>query len=185
MLAPAYHRLEEGVDVCHIEVAAHQEVAAAPVVAPEEGMDVFHSAFPGGGVAQMSEIYFPDHRSLRGGLLWSHAFEPRFGKTVADSVEYLLDGLWPQFAFAPDVFVAGTCLQVDYSDAGSFLSAVVLLLHQEIELVEGIGVASVFLFVIAYRFAEANHRDAAFMFEWFQNLSSLLPCRFTVESLIK
>ena len=60
-------------------------------------------------------------------------------------------------------------------DTGTFLSAVMLFLHQKIELVEGIGICSVFLLVICKRFAQTYHGNAAFMFERFhlKNMSEM------------
>ena len=82
-------------------------------------------------------------------------------------VEYLGDGSRAQGPFAEHVFLAGIGLQLDASQARAFLPPVVLLLHEEVELVQAIHPGAVLLFVVLQGFQEAYHGDAAFVFQLF------------------
>ena len=80
-------------------------------------------------------------------------------------LENFVDGTASKGTFAEHVFLAWLCLEVGAGDARSFLSSIVLLLHEEIEFVESVGSGSVFFLVVTDGFEQANHRHATFMFE--------------------
>ena len=48
------------VDVRHVEIAAEAEVLRPPVVASEEGVDIFQTSFPRCGVSEMPHIHLSD-----------------------------------------------------------------------------------------------------------------------------
>ena len=85
-------------------------------------------------------------------------------------VEYLGDGSRAQGPFAEHVFLAGIGLQLDAGQARAFLSAVVLLLHQEVKLVQAIHPGAVLLFVVLQGLQQAYHGHAAFVFQLFHAL---------------
>ena len=70
------------------------------------------------------------------------------GELMVHCVEYFLNGILAESALAEHIFVAGDGVHLHHSDTGAFLTAVVLLLHQKIELVDTVGISTVFLLVI-------------------------------------
>ena len=75
------------------------------------------------------------------------------------------DGVFAFGPFAEHIFVAGLGTKLHASHAGAFLSAVVLFLHHQIELVQPIHPGAVFLLIIIERFEQSDHCHAAFMFQ--------------------
>ena len=57
-------------------------------------------------------------------------------------------------------------MHLHHSYTGTFLPTVVLLLHEEIQLVEAIGVSAILLFIIFKGLEKAYHSYAALMFEY-------------------
>ena len=84
-----------------------------------------------------------------------------------DLAENLLYGSGAEGSFAEHIFVTRFCMKLYYSDACAFLAAVVLFLHHQIELVEGVGVGAVLLFVVLKRVAQPYECYATFVLEWF------------------
>ena len=144
---------EDLVVVGHAEVATEQQVLGAPVVAAHEGVQVFHAALAGSGVAQMTHIDL------------SGIGQPALGKvrvltcavvavvehTAVSLAEHLGDGILAQGTFAEDVLFARlrTHLQAGYSCA--LLTAVLLLLHHQIELAHRVHPRPVLLLIPAER----------------------------------
>ena len=145
--------IEHLIHIGEIEVATKTQVLGSPVVAAHEGVDMRESALACGGVAEMS------HEDL--GPLPT---PPKRGG-VAYCLEYFGDGTAAESTFAQHIFLSWLCLEIGAGDARSFLSSIVLLLHEEIELVESVGSGSVFFLVVTDGFEQANHRHATFMFE--------------------
>ena len=114
--------VEHLVHVRQVEVAAEAQVLGSPVVAAHEGVDMGESALAGGGVAEMS------HEDL--------CIFPTAGADVAEDFG---DGAATQSTFAEHVFLAGFGVEVGAGDTGALLTSVVLLLHEEVELVETVG----------------------------------------------
>ena len=154
-LALLHDFVEDLVDVGHVEVAAQAEVLRPPVVAAQEGVHILQPALARGGVAQVAHI------ELGPGPLGRHAVE--------DSG----DGVLALGLLAEHVFRADGGLHVDTGNAGTFLPAVVLLLHHEIEFAETVGGRAVFLSVIVGGLQEAHQRHAAFMLELFHQYKIL------------
>lgn len=57
MLSGGDYRIEDAVNIGHVEIATHQKVARPPIVSAQEGMDITYSTFPGSAVAEMAHIY--------------------------------------------------------------------------------------------------------------------------------
>ena len=81
------------------------------------------------------------------------------------------DGILAFGLFAEHILCAWPVGQTDRGDAGAFLTAVVLLLHHQIEFVETIGPCAVFLLVVVERFQQTNHRHTAFVFQLLNHLA--------------
>ena len=161
--------LEDLIDVGHIEVSAEAEVLGPPVVASEEGMDVGEPALSGGGVAEVTHVELSGEVGMEG--LGGRGGE--FLLVLIDSPEYLGDGILPLGFLAEHVFLTSRGIEVDASHAGSLLPAVVLFLHEEVELVQAVAPRAVLLLVIVKWLEEANHRHATFMLQLFHRCKLL------------
>ena len=76
--------------------------------------------------------------------------------------------------------ITGLHIQLHGSDTGTILSAIVLLLHEEIQLIQSPQGRTVFLLVMGERFAQADKGQAAFVFDGITHefrKSNLLPVR--------
>ena len=163
--------MEDLVDVGHVEVATQAEVLGSPVVAAQEGMHILQSALPCGGIAQMAHkkgCTFPasaGHSRLRIGSslllvgLWEYS-------------EHFRNGVLALSPFTKHIFLASRGVEVDASHSGTLLTAVVLFLHHQVELVQPIAPGSVFLLVITQWLQQANHRHSALMFQLFHFILS-------------
>ena len=156
---------EEGkhiADVRHVEVAAETEVLGLPVVAAEEGMHIPESPLARGRVAQVSHVEFAHvrYRSIR---------------FVSDGMRYLVihrlkdlgDGILALRLLAVHVFMPRSLVQFHAGHSGTFLSPVVLLLHHQVQLLQGVVLRAVFLLIVFQWLEQANHGYATFMFQLF------------------
>jgi hypothetical protein len=150
MLSEVYEKLKELVDVREVEVAGQHKVPRHPVVLPKEGMAVLQVVLPEGPIAKMP------HEELTGKALVPlqpvHILQEfRIADVVEvgiDVVEDVLDGLGADGAIAADVAVARLDIELDVRYSGSVLTSIVLLFHQEIELVEAVERRPVLLEVV-------------------------------------
>ena len=143
-LALRCQKIKDLVDVGHVKVAAQTEVLGAPVVTAQEWMNERQSAFASRRIAQVS------HQQLTLHLL-------------RHTTENLRDGILALSLFTEHILRSGLVSETHRGDTCSLLTAVVLLLHHQIEFVEAVGPGAVFLFVIRQRFQQANHRHTTFM----------------------
>ena len=148
VLAGGHDVVEDGVDIGHVEVAAQQQCPRAPVVAPQEGVRVFQTAAAGGAVAQVAHVDLPDERHRAVDIVDIHVVYAG-GHFRAHGGEDVVDGARAQGTLAVHVFVAGLRVELHHAYARGFLAAVVLLLHKQIQPVEGVGHAAVALLVVA------------------------------------
>ena len=142
--------VEHLIYIGEIEVATKAQVLGSPVVAAHEGMHMSQAALACGGVAEMP------HEDL--GLTPS---------VLAHLPEYFGDGTAAESTFAQHIFLSWLCIEIGAGNTCPLLSPIVLLLHEEIEFVEGILRGAVFLLVVVERLAQAYHGHAAFVFERF------------------
>ena len=143
-------KLEHLVDVGHIEVSAQTEVLGSPVVSTQKGVNKRQSTLACSGVSQVSHIEFARH-------------------LLCYPTEYLGDGILALGFLAKHIFCAWLLVHADGGDTSTLLSAVVLLLHHQIELVESVSPRAVLLLVIVQRLQQTNHRHAAFVLQLFHN----------------
>ena len=94
-------------------------------------------------------------------------FASQVFEVVVHRIEYLGDGSRTECTLTKHIFFARISLQLHARQSGSFLSAVVLLLHQQVELIQPVHPCAVLLFVVFQRFQQAYHGDATFMFQFF------------------
>ena len=142
--------MEDLVDVRHVEITAQAEVLCPPVVASEERMHILHPAFPRGRITQVPHVQLPR-------------------KAFADTLEHLRDGVFPLRTLPEHVFLTHGRFQVDTGHARAFLAAVVLLLHHQVELFQGIPVRAVFPFVVGAWLQQADQRHATLMLQRFHS----------------
>ena len=121
--------LENLVDIGHVKVAAQTQIFGAPVIASQKGVYECQSALAGGAVTQMA------HQQLA-----LHLF--------GDATENLGDGILAFGLFAKHIFGAGLVRQVHAGNTSALLSAVVLFLHHQVQLVKTVGPGAVFLLVV-------------------------------------
>ena len=134
------------VDVRHVEITTETEVLGPPVVTAQEGVYERQAALACGRVAQVT------HQQLALHLL---------GHTT----EYLGDGILSLGLLTEHILRARLVLQTNRGDTGTLLSAVVLLLHHQIQLVETIGPRTILFLVVVQRLQQANHRHATLMLQ--------------------
>ena len=150
------------VDICHVEVAAQAEVLCTPVVATQERVYIFKSAFACCGVAQVTHVELSQESGLFFRFVVVGAVE-----LVGDGGENLCDGFSAFGFLAEHILRTRFAFEADASHAGAFLTTVVLFLHHEIQFVESVSLRAILLLVVFKRFQQANHRYATFMFEGF------------------
>ena len=146
MLTAADDSLENLVDISHIEITAHQQIPRPPVIAAKERMDIIHPRLSGRRIAQMAHVNLAYERNIALDLGRSRIGKQRLVDLRADIVENLLNGARTHSSFAEHIFRARRRINLQNSDPGAFLTAVMLLLH---------------------RLAQTYHRNPAFMFELF------------------
>ena len=170
--ASRQHLLEYLVDISHIEVAADAEVLSLPVVAAQERMDVCESFLSGRGVAQVSHVELSGEGQM---VLCELGVGEQFGRESGVlflyASEYLGDGILAFCALAKHVFCSGHSIELHACHSGTFLSAVVLFLHHQIELVECEHPRDVLLLIVFERLEQSYHCHAAFMFQRFHDAS--------------
>ena len=107
-------------------------------------MHIGDTVFAGGAIAQVSHIDFADEWSIlpfHAAIFCQCNFLSGFVKNFANRTR-------AQTPFAENVFIARCGVEIYAPNAGCFLSAVVLLLHQQVELIEPILRSAVFIFIM-------------------------------------
>ena len=129
-------------------------------------MGVFQAASAGGAVAEMPHVDL-SYEWREALYFFSIGFIDSCGDLRSNGGENLVDGSCAERAFAEYVLVAGGSVEFYHTDACGFLSAVVLLFHQQIEAVKTVGPGAVFGFIVFQRFEQAYHCHTAFVFQCF------------------
>ena len=84
---------------------------------------------------------------------------------LSDACEYALQRLLVGAAFPVDEIQAGLWVQLDGGHPGPILAAIVLLLHEEVQLVQTMERRAIFLLVVLQGLAQADERDAALVLQ--------------------
>jgi hypothetical protein len=85
---------------------------------------------------------------------------------VADLPEQVGNGLIGIAPYAVQERVTRFGVQFDAGNTGAILPAVVLLFHQQVQLIQSIQYGVMLLLVVTERLAEADESQAAFVFDW-------------------
>ena len=157
---------EDVVRVREVEIAAEGQVAGAPIAAAQEGVDVSEARPAGGAVTQMAHVEFAgEGQTGRGVSRIGEALGSDVAILAVDRLEDLRDGARPSGPLTKHILLAGRGAELDAGEPRAVLPAVVLLLHEEVELVEGIHPGAVFTMIILERLEQPDHCHAAFMLQ--------------------
>ena len=166
------HLLEYLVDISHIEVAADAEVLSLPVVAAQERVYVCESFLSGRGVAQVSHVELSGEGQM---VLCKLGIGEQFGRESGvlflHASKYLGNGILAFGTLTEYVFCSGHSVEFYTCHSGTFLSAIVLFLHHQIELVECEHPRAVLLLIVFERLEQSYHCHTAFMFQRFHDTS--------------
>ena len=168
MLAEIYQLLEELVHIGHVEVASKHEVAGLPVVLTQKWMAVLNAVAPEGAIAQMAEKQFTCEGKI---VLEPFGILNMLGvglellfEALIDGPEYVLDGRGRVGPSATYVAVTRADVELYVGEARAILSAVMLLLHKEIHLVEPVEACTVLVLVILKWFQQSYKGNSALVF---------------------
>ena len=98
------------------------------------------------------------------------------------------DGSATKCTLTEHIFLAWLGIEIGAGDTGTFLPTIVLLLHEEVEFVEGIGSSAVLLFIVGDGLEQANHRHTTFvleLFHWSDDFLDSIDSSATVVSSTK
>lgn len=123
----------------------------------------------------MPHIYVANERSIHIHFVGGVGIDIVTGNLIPHGVEDLLYGVLSESTLTEYVFGAGEGMSLHDSYACAFLTAVVLLLHEEIQSVKTIGICAVLLFIVFKRFEQANHSHATLVSEYLHR-GNLLSC---------
>ena len=136
------------VNIGHVEVSAQTQVLCSPVISAQERVNKCQSALACGRVAQVSHVEFACH-------------------LLCYSRENLCYGILAFCLLAEHIFCSWFLVHAHCGKSSTLLSAVVLFLHHQIELVETIGPSAVFLLEVVKWLQQSYHCHAAFMLQLF------------------
>ena len=85
-------------------------------------------------------------------------------KVRMHSAEYLGNGSGTQGTLAKHILLSRISLKLYTRQSGTFLTAVMLLLHQKIKFVQPVHPSTVFLLIVLKRLKQSYHSYTAFMF---------------------
>ena len=161
MLSPLHNIVHNLVHVGQVEIACQRQVPAPPVIATQKRMQIRHAGTTGRAVSQMPHIHLSDKRPLLFHCLWLPASE------IIDSTMHRRKNiLYCSRSFRPfpeNILLARSGIQLDRRHSCPLLSAIVLLLHQQIELTQSPKGIPVFLPVIIQRLQQPHHGNPTLM----------------------
>ncbi len=142
VLTEVYQNVEQFFNICHVEVASHYQVTAAPVVLTEERVYVLDAVYTVGAITQMAQPEFATKCYFLLEPLFVEKFVFAFLLRPFILLAYLFKemryGLRFDGSVAAYVPVAGISVDLDVGNTGAVLAAIVLFLHQYVHLVHGI-----------------------------------------------
>ena len=145
--------LENLIHISHVEVSTEAEVLRLPIVTAKERMNILNTTLASSTVAQMSHIEFTGKRKFFlselgiSQLLWSQILE--VGICITKN---LGNSILTFSTLTEHILMSRFATKLDTSHTSTFLATVVLLLHHQIEFVEGIHPSAILLLVIFQRF---------------------------------
>ena len=191
MLAAFNHALVEFRRVGHVEVAQHHQRARGPVGAAQVGMAGAFVKEAGGAVAQMPhqdftavvEVVLDVFRIFQVDLAAADFLVELFDLAVEDGGKGVLAGV----PGAEQVGLPQRHIELHTADARAVLAAVVLLFHQDEQLVECPEGTAVFVLKIRERLKQANGGYAALVFKKIAHGIDMkgLSCKCGVTDAVK
>ena len=165
VLAQVDELVKQLVDVGHVEVAGHEQVAAHVVGLAQEGVAGLDAVAAVGSIAQVAQVdvagegyvFFDPCGVLEALGLAGEALL----NAVLDARKDVLNRLRVGRAVAADVALAGGHVELDSSEARAVLAAVVLLFHHEHHFVQAIKGRPVLVEVVVKGFAQTQEGNAA------------------------
>ena len=86
---------------------------------------------------------------------------------MVNGLKHLRDGIFAFSLLTKHILLASRCIEIHTGHTSPLLTAIVLLLHHQIEFVQPIAPSAVLLFVITQRLQQADHRHTTFMLQLF------------------
>ena len=170
MLSLDSNLIENLLHVRHVEVRTETKVFGAPVVSSQEGMNIRKATLAGSRIPEVAHINFSckRHEACREVCVMKLFFR-KVSKFLLHVGKDFLNGSAAKPPFTENELLAGRSLHLHTSQAGAFLTAVVLLLHQQIEFVQAVHPRAVFLFIIGKRLEESHHCHTTFVLQSFHS----------------
>ena len=156
--------IEQLVGVGHVEVAGQDEISAGGVVRAQIGVAVGQVIAGVRPIAKVPQIHLAEEVTTSLQFVVAEVFEVLVAQRVDvihDNVEDALDGVVLVRADAFDVLDPRGHVELDDRDARAVLSAVVLLLHQQVQPAQSPGGVAVPLPVIAQRLPQPQQSQTA------------------------
>ena len=169
VLAAVDEHFVELAGVGHVEVAHHHQGAGRPVAAAQVRVAAARIEIARSAVAQVADEDFTAEVEVRlnaGRVLDVHrALAGHFEEVFDLLVEDLGQSVFGDAAAAVHVRLADGHVDLDAANTGAVLTAIVLLFHEEKQLVETPQAGAVTVVIIGQRLAESHSGDPAFVFE--------------------
>ena len=172
MLADGCDTGKNFIHIGHVEVAAKGKILRPPVISSEKRMNIGYPGFSGSRVTQMPHISFSGKRQRpfgKRGIV--QLFFAQILEVALYCLKYLGDGTGTQCPLTEHILLTRIYFQFHTRQTGTFLTTVMLLFHQQIELIQPVHPRSVLLFIVLQRFKQTYHGNATFMFQLFHLFS--------------
>ena len=165
MLPKRFEVRKNLVGIGHIEITTHDKITRAPIVAPQEGVDIRDTTFACSGITEVPHIHLACVRYVARGIvgITQHSgIELRqlllhIGKDLRNSPA-------PQSTLTENKFLASLGLHFHTRQARTLLTTIVLFLHKQVQLIQAILPCAIFLLIKRKRFEQAHHRHTALVF---------------------
>ena len=133
MLPVSSDACKDFIHIGHVEITTQRQILGTPVIAAQERMHIRYTTLPGGGITQMPHIHFPRKRQVFLGIFGViQLFGSQILEIALHIAKYLCYRSRPQGPFAKHIFFTGVGFQLHARQSRTFLSPVMLLLHQQI-----------------------------------------------------
>ena len=165
VLALRYDMVEYLIYICHVEVAAKQQILRPPVVAAQERMHIRQPGLAGCAITQMPHVYLTYKGKVFFYPLYIGVVMRSLHNGFLHSIEDFLYGICAQGSLTIDKLLGRPSMKFYTRQSGTFLPPIVLFLHEQHQFIETIHIGTIFLFVVRKRFEQANQSNAAFVFE--------------------
>ena len=160
--------IEDLRDVREVEVSTDRERLRTPVTTAYHRVHIGQTALARGAIAEVPHEAGACEGEIALGIGYvAEAIGRCMGELGMDGIEDLLYGGGAFGTLTEEILITRSTVELDDSQPSTFLSTVMLLLHQEVELVEPIHPRTILLLVVAEGLTQADHSHATFMLEGF------------------